>query len=778
MKERRVRSPNRKTKSAKAAVEALASQVPVSQSLKGASMVWKGDNQNRLAKCLVTLIDDVTQKFPGRNTRNDGTIGDVAHQQRPSDHNPGIHEGGKGVVTALDITHDPAHGFDAGAFAESLRQNRDPRIKYVIFNGRIFNSKQHPWEWRPRGKGPGDHTEHVHVSVLGDAALFDDTSPWQYDLSGAVMTSRATASPPKLKRGDTGPAVHDLQNLLGIESDGVFGEVTENAVIAFQQKSGLFVDGIVGSHTWGMLQAGAPVGSAARSGHTTLAQEVVDEIARAAAGSSLAAVRWRDRGAAPIGYIKGMAVTYGLVYAKWKARDSAALAMAAMNSGDEERDALASYGPLFRAAGMDNSLSGEATLRHLFVLLIGLGMRESSGKYFEGRDMSTNNVDADTAEAGLFQMSWNARSASPELPRLFAQYSAMPEGFLSVFQEGLQPRETDNFGSGDGATFQRLCKTCPAFAVEAAAIGLRVLRRHWGPINRQDAEIRPEADALLKKVEEIVDLRQPVPVPVPTQVPRQDPMQLLLLVLLTLLKEKPMAQDPSRQALGDPLAAILPIILQAALSGRQPNIGDILTTVLTGKPAATQVVTPIAAPTQAAPASQPTDLISLLLPVLLSRLTGAPLASGAGAANDPVPSTVPAAVQPSAPLAQVKDLLQTVKDVLPQPPATAATSAQQEQTQKILDLVKVVLGGVPKLGPVNGALGQTVGNLLDGKKSAIGIGGAILTSVLQAAAPALPAALTGLVGAFPLGQIALPLFLGMTAWGALGKVEKWSGNSK
>lgn len=240
-----------------------------------------------------------------------------------------------------------------------------------------------------------------------------------------------------------------------------------------------------------------------------------------------------------------------------------------------------------------------------------------------------------------------------------------------------------------------------------------------------------------------------------------------------------MAQDSSRQALGDPLAVILPIILQSALSGRQPNIGDILTTVLTGNQAVTPVATPAVTPVQAAPASQPTDLISLLLPILLSRLTGgAPPATGAAAASDPRPATVPATVQPNAPIAQVKDLLQTVKEVLPQPTPTAAASTQQEQTQKILDLIKVVLGGAPKLGQVNGALGQTVGNLLDGKKTAIGMGGAILTSVLQAAGPALPTALTGLVGAFPLGQIALPLFLGMTAWGALGKIEKWSGNSK
>ena len=53
---------------------------------------------------------------------------------------------------------------------------------------------------------------------------------------------------------------------------------------------------------------------------------------------------------------------------------------------------------------MDNDAAGVDTVRHLFVLLIGLGMRESSGKYCEGRDKSASNRSAETAEAGLFQL--------------------------------------------------------------------------------------------------------------------------------------------------------------------------------------------------------------------------------------------------------------------------------------------------------------------------------------------------------------------------------------
>jgi hypothetical protein len=138
-------------------------------------------------------------------------------------------------------------------------------------------------------------------------------------------------------------------------------------------------------------------------------------------------------------------------------------------------------------------------------------MRESSGRYCEGRDVEADNRSAETAEAGLFQMSWNARVASPLIRQLFSDYSSNSDGFLSIFQEGVRCGHNDyaNYGDGDGAAFQQLCKLCPAFAVESAAVGLRVLRDHWGPINTRGAEVRPEADRLLTEVQLIVDDHAP-----------------------------------------------------------------------------------------------------------------------------------------------------------------------------------------------------------------------------------------------------------------------------
>jgi len=234
---------------------------------------------------------------------------------------------------------------------------------------------------------------------------------------------------------------------------------------------------------------------------------ILDQITQIAAGSEIARYHWTGRGPAPAGYIKGMALVYARAYCKLKAGDSAAVLMAKASSLDAARDALAWYNDKFAAVGMSNDISGTDTLRHLFVLLIGLGMRESSGRYCEGRDRSASNTAAETAEAGLFQTSFNARTGSPELPKLFARYSASPAGFLEIFREGVRCTTSDlqTYGSGPGAKFQKLSKASPAFAAEFAALGLRTTRTHWGPINRRAAEIRPECDAMLRQIQNLVD---------------------------------------------------------------------------------------------------------------------------------------------------------------------------------------------------------------------------------------------------------------------------------
>lgn len=167
----------------------------------------------RVAQCLDRLRKQIDSAYPGRSVASDGTIGDGAHQDRTSDHNPHVIADGTGVVTAFDITHDPAHGCDAGRIAASLHASRDPRIKYIIWNRRIANSSPigaaPAWAWRAY-TGANPHTRHCHVSVKAARHLYDDSSPWSLPLSG----DGATETGPGVETDREAAALADIEMAL------------------------------------------------------------------------------------------------------------------------------------------------------------------------------------------------------------------------------------------------------------------------------------------------------------------------------------------------------------------------------------------------------------------------------------------------------------------------------------------------------------------------------------------------------------------------------------
>jgi hypothetical protein len=136
-----------------------------------------GTSQWRVAKSLLALRATVDTAHPGRNKASDGTIGDASHASRDSDHNPWVKDGLVGVVTAIDITHDPMSGCDANRIVASLVSSRDRRIKYVIWNRQILSASVSPWLWRSySGRNP--HTSHFHLSVVPSRSQFDDEAQW------------------------------------------------------------------------------------------------------------------------------------------------------------------------------------------------------------------------------------------------------------------------------------------------------------------------------------------------------------------------------------------------------------------------------------------------------------------------------------------------------------------------------------------------------------------------------------------------------------------------
>ncbi len=179
----------------------------------------------RAMNSLLVLRGQVNLLAPYREKGADGLVGDETHQGTNSDHNPHPVDGvGDEMVTALDLTHDPAHGFDSYAFAEALRRNRDQPIKYVISNKRIFSSyasgSRPAWTWGSYS-GIDPHTGHVHVSVL-DAIISDTRTPW--NLEGFVI--------------DMTPAQQYIQHVMNYRIDAILHMRATCNVPAFTASDG------------------------------------------------------------------------------------------------------------------------------------------------------------------------------------------------------------------------------------------------------------------------------------------------------------------------------------------------------------------------------------------------------------------------------------------------------------------------------------------------------------------------------------------------------------
>lgn len=220
----------------------------------------------------------------------------------------------------------------------------------------------------------------------------------------------------------------------------------------------------------------------------TLPQDAAGSIDHLAAQSTCAAYNWKGRGRAPLAYIQMVAKTYAKNYCAPGVSGRPMSDQA--ESVRDKTDAVSWYNSNFVSAGLGN----DPMVRKTYTLLMGLGMRESSGNFCEGRDTSASNTSSDTAEGGVFQTSWNSHVMAPELLALYKEY--MGKKLISCSNQ--------NYGDGDGAEFQRLSKEMPEFATSYAAIMIRVNRSHYGPLNRKEAEVYAPCADLLANVEKLV----------------------------------------------------------------------------------------------------------------------------------------------------------------------------------------------------------------------------------------------------------------------------------
>jgi lysozyme family protein/peptidoglycan hydrolase-like protein with peptidoglycan-binding domain len=187
---------------------------------------------------------------------------------------------------------------------------------------------------------------------------------------------------------------------------------------------------------------------------------------------------------------------------------------------------------------------------------------------------------------------------------------------------------------------------------------------------------------------------------------------------------------------------------------------------------------PMPAPIAITPAATPLGGQSFQLSQVLNRLDGLAqvLAGGATPAGTTPAGAVPAANDPLGLLQRLFSLVNKTAPV----PGTTTNAAPTDQLKQVVDLLSALLSNKPVLGQVNGALGETIGNLLNGKKTAIGTILAIVTSMLSNVTASPDAGgIAGLLGTIAnsvpgLSKFTLPISLALAAWGALGKFEKWA----
>lgn len=85
------------------------------------------------------------------------------------------------------------------------------------------------------------------------AALAAATTAGVMATAGTAAAQAPAAPQSLLGQGTRGAAVSRVQRALHVRRSGRFGPATRSAVVAFQRRDGLLVDGIVGPQTWDAL---------------------------------------------------------------------------------------------------------------------------------------------------------------------------------------------------------------------------------------------------------------------------------------------------------------------------------------------------------------------------------------------------------------------------------------------------------------------------------------------------------------------------------------------
>lgn len=183
-------------------------------------------------KAGVALRTELNLRFPGRDKASDGTIGDAAHDNRVSDHNPDA----SGSVNALDFDRDVYIGdversrkaiYEVIEYLISIPAAQN-RLAYIIYEARIW---QNPAVFKTGGwlpyNGKNSHKIHGHFSFRR-GSFAADGSPWFQPIAGPI-TPPPVIVPPAPVNPEPKPVRREFPQV-ALWEDGDFGEVSVKAL--------------------------------------------------------------------------------------------------------------------------------------------------------------------------------------------------------------------------------------------------------------------------------------------------------------------------------------------------------------------------------------------------------------------------------------------------------------------------------------------------------------------------------------------------------------------
>ncbi|MBM2621452.1 hypothetical protein JIG36_38710 [Actinoplanes sp. LDG1-06] len=152
-----------------------------------------------LVPCLVKLRSEFNVLAPNRDKSSDGSVGDAAHAQNQSDHNPDetgnvpIRDADKiNEVHAIDVDVDlRVPGLTMEKVVQFLltrcRSGAETRLRYIIYNRRIWSAST---GWRQESyTGANPHDHHAHFSSSYETNREASTASWHLEDVPVALTA-------------------------------------------------------------------------------------------------------------------------------------------------------------------------------------------------------------------------------------------------------------------------------------------------------------------------------------------------------------------------------------------------------------------------------------------------------------------------------------------------------------------------------------------------------------------------------------------------------------